>query len=194
MVSEISQYQYLDRMAKQAMYQKRRDAQFRILARRRFIANSMSKFNAAKFLMENLEGRKLLFAGSIAQAEDLCKNVYHSKSDNKALKAFQKGEINEIAMVDAGGTGFTYRAIDHLIVVQTDSDKNGRTSQKISRTLLQQKDYKAIIWLVSLTGTQDEKWVESALENFDRSKVRYERLKNFLTGEEYFKKHFINKL
>lgn len=180
MVSEISQYGYLDKTMKQAMYQKRRDLQFRIMERRRFIANSPSKFETAKFLMENLEGRKIIFAGSIEQAEKLSQHTYHSKTDNKDLRAFQKGEIEEIAMVDTGGTGFTYKAIDHLIVVQADSDKNGRTSQKISRTLLQQKDYEAMVWIVSLSHTQDEKWVKSTLERFDLKKVEYVRFKNLV--------------
>lgn len=64
-------------------------------------------------------------------------------------------------------------------MVQADSDKNGTTSQKIARTLLEQKNYKATIWVLCLVGTQDEKWIESALENFDKTKVEYIRYKNF---------------
>ena len=197
MVSEMTQYAFLDKSMKMALYQKRRDVQYRIMARRRFIANSTSKFEAAKFLMTTLEGRKMFFAGSIDQAEKLCENVYHSKTDNKDLIAFKNGDIDNIALVDTGGTGHTYKEIDHLIVIQSDSDKNGRTSQKISRTLLQQKDYKATVWLISLTQTQDEKWVKSTLENFDMSKVEYIRFKNLMNNVELpesvdldmFKKH-----
>lgn len=46
------------------------------------------------------------------------------------------------------------------------------------RTLLQQEDYQATIWIICLLGTQDEKWIESALERFDKSKVEYINYKN----------------
>lgn len=180
LTSEESQYNWLHKTAQEAIYQRRRDMQYRILARRRAVANSPAKQQAAEDLIKSISGRKLIFAGSIEQAEKLCQATYHSKTDNEDLKAFQEGEIDEIAMVDAGGTGFTYKEIDHLIVVQCDSDKNGRTSQKISRTLLRQKDYQATIWILSLIGTKDETWVANALQNFDKSKVHYIRHKNFV--------------
>ena len=184
MTSELANYEYLSKVAKQAIIQGRKDATFRILNRMRAIKNSPSKFEAAKYLVDNLEGRKLIFSASIKQAEALCNNTYHSKTDGEDLRAFQNGDIDEIAMVNAGGTGFTYKVIDHLILVQSDSDKNGLTSQKLARTLLAQKDYEATIWIVCLIHTQDEKWVESALKNFDKTKVEYIRFKNIKTNEK----------
>lgn len=182
MTSEVKQYDYLTRVMKQAIFQKRKDVQFRILNRLHAIKNSPSKLEAAKFLIEYCKGRKLIFSAGIQQAEELCDYTYHSKTSNEDLKKFQSGEIDEIAMVNAGGTGFTYVALDHFIITQIDSDKNGLTSQKISRTLLQQPDYEAVIWILCLAGTQDEKWVEAALENFDKSKVEYIRFKNMKNG------------
>lgn len=204
MTSEIKQYTYLNNIAQQAIYQKRSDMTFRILARMRAIKNSKSKTEVAKYLINKLEGRKLIFSATINQAEELCENTYHSKTDNVDLQKFLNAEIDTIAMVNAGGTGFTYKKLDHLILVQADSDKNGLTSQKISRTLLAQKDYKATIWILSLVGTQDEKWVKSTLENFDKSKVEYLRFKNLVNQEEIpletdesldmFKKHGVDKI
>jgi len=178
--TEAAQYRYLHNSAQQAIYQRRNDMTFRILARMRAIKSSQSKTDAAKYLIDNLEGRKLIFSATIKQAEELCEHRYHSKTDNEDLQAFMKGDIDQIAMVNAGGTGFTYKKLDHLILTQTDSDKNGLTSQKISRTLLDQKDYTATIWILSLVGTQDEKWVASVLENFDMDKVEFVRFKNIL--------------
>lgn len=178
--SEKANYNYIDKMAQQAIYQNRSDAGFRIMNRMRAIKNSPAKYEAAKFLVDNLKGRKLIFASTIDQAESLSEYTYHSKTDNKHLKMFQSGEIDQIAMVNAGGTGFTYREIDHLILVQADSDKNGLTSQKLARTLLEQPNYHAIMWVLSLIGTQDEKWVSSALSNFDSKKIEYVRYINLL--------------
>lgn len=178
MTSEILNYNYLSTQMKQALMQKRGDATFRVLKRMRAVYNSPSKTKVAKFLMDNLTGRKLFFCASIDQAETLCENTYHSKSDGKNLRKFIDGEVNEVAMVNAGGVGVTYKAINHLVMTQADSDKNGLTTQKICRTLLYQPEYKATIWIICLVGTQDEKWVASALENFDKSKVEYIRFKN----------------
>ena len=179
MTTEIAQYNYLDSSAKKAMFQKRKDIMFRILARMRAVYDSPTKTEAAKFFMDNLKGRKLFFCASQKQAEYISEHFYHSNTSDKDVQRFIKGEIDSIAMVNAGGIGWTYKEIDHLFMVQADSDKNGTTSQKIARTLLEQKNYKATIWLLCLVGTQDEKWIESALENFDKTKVEYIRYKNF---------------
>ena len=180
MTTEVAQYDYLDRTAKQAIYQNRADVGFRIMNRMRAIKNSPAKLDVAKWLFKNLEGRVLMFCSTIAQAEAVSEHRYHSKTDNTDLMKFKNGEIDKITMVNTGGTGHTYKAIDHLVIVQSDSDKNGLTSQKICRTLLDQKDYEATIWMVSLIGTQDNSWIQSTLSNFDRSKFEYLRFKNIL--------------
>jgi superfamily II DNA or RNA helicase len=181
LTSEVSQYEWLTRSMKQAVMQGRKDAFFKVLARMRAIKNSLSKENATIALLQTLTGRKLIFSSSINQALILSNYRYHSKTDNQDLTAFKKGEIDEIALVNAGGTGHTYKAIDHLIIVQADSDKNGLTSQKICRTLLEQKDYQAVVWIICLMGTQDEKWIASTLESFNTSKTEYVKFKNFKT-------------
>lgn len=179
MTSEEDNYKWLHSTAQKAIFQKRKDVQFRILTRMRAIYNSASKTNVAKYLIDNLKGRKMFFCASIEQAEYLCPNNFHSKTNDKDLNDFITGKIDEITMVNAGGVGTTFKEIDHLVMTQADSDKNGLTSQKIARTLLEQGSYKATIWILCLVGTQDESWVESALGNFDKSKVEYIRFKNF---------------
>jgi len=178
MTSEESNYDYVHKMTQQAIFQKRKDVTFQIMKRMRVIKGSPSKTAAAEFLMKELKGRKMFFCAGIEQAETLTPHTFHSKTNDEDLNRFMTGELDTIAMVNSGGTGFTYKAIDHLVMIQADSDKNGLTSQKICRTLLQQKDYKATIWILSLVGTQDEKWVASALERFDKTKVEYIRFQN----------------
>jgi superfamily II DNA or RNA helicase len=185
MTTEVAQYNYLDSTAKKAMFQKRKDIMFRILARMRAIYDSPTKTEVAKYFMDNLKGRKLFFCASQKQAEYVSKYFYHSKTNDNDVQRFIKGEIDDIAMVNAGGIGWTYKEIDHLFMVQADSDKNGLTSQKIARTLLDQPNYKATIWVLCLIGTQDEKWVESALENFDKTKVEYIRYKNIKENKDF---------
>lgn len=172
--SEERNYAYLTRMVKKAMRRGNpKDIMFRVLARMRAVKNSPAKHVVAHWLFNKLEGRKLFFCASIDQAEKLSSYTYHSKTDNEDLRTFLRGDVDSIAMVNAGGTGFTYRNLDHLALIQVDSDKNGLTTQKIARTLLKQKDYKATVWIVCLLGTKDVDWVQSALEGFDPDKVEY---------------------
>ena len=176
--SEYSQYLYLTKVVKRALYLNSSDKKFKILERMRFIKNSPSKLRAALHLIKELDGRKLIFCASIKQSEILNKHTYNSSTNKDDLTFFQNKDIENISMVNSGGIGATYRDIDHLILVQTDSDKNGLTSQKIARTLLVQKDYKAKIWIICLEDTQDEKWVNSTLENFNSDKIRYLKFKD----------------
>jgi len=143
-----------------------------VMARRRFVHASPSKLAVARRMLK-LEGRKVFFCADIRQAQALGVPTYHSKTDDAAYRAFQRGGIDVLAMVNSGGTGHTYEGLDHLVLVQADSDKNGLTSQKMARALLRQEGYTASIWVLCLMGTRDEEWVASALQNFDPEKIRY---------------------
>lgn len=178
LTTEEANYQYIHNQTNTAIFQKRKDMMFRILHRMRTVYNSPAKLKVAKHLISTLEGKKLVFCATIKQSEELCEHTYNSTTDDSNLLAFNEDKISTIGMVNSGGIGYTYKNIDHLILVQSDSDKNGEVCQKISRSLLQQKDYKATIWIICLMRTQDEKWVASALESFDKKRINYINFKN----------------
>jgi len=177
--TELKRYMWLDDQCRKAFRSRKQGwIQGSISKRRRFIINSPSKKNSARFLVNQLKGRKLVFCGSIELAEYLGEVAYHSDTDDTGLKKFLNKEANTLGLVNSGGTGYTYREIDHLVLVQADSDKTGLTSQKIFRTLLSQKNYKGVIWILVLEGTQDEIWVNRTLERFDKSKIQRHYFKN----------------
>ena len=124
--SEVKQYEYQTRRIDSNM------TKFGLMHRLHGIKNSPSKLGAAKYIINSLPGKKLIFTASIAQAEELCDHVYHGKTGTEDLDLFVSGKIDKIAMVNKGGTGYTYSNIDHLILTQVDSDRNGLTTQKIS--------------------------------------------------------------
>lgn len=180
--TEWARYSWLDKQARQAMYQRRTDMQVQIMKRMHFIKGSPSKEQAAQFLLSTLEGRTLVFCASIEQAERIFpESNYHSKSPNrKALDNFIAGETDRLALVNAGGVGETYTNVDHFVIIQADSDKKGLTTQKVARALLEQgEDYVASIWVFKLLGTQDDTWVTSFLSSFNQGKINYERFINF---------------
>ena len=172
MTSEENQYNYLTERLEKVK------TKYGLMHRRNVIGNSPSKLGAAKYIFNSLEGRNIVFAVSMKQAEDLCDYVYHGKTDDTDLKRFISGDVNKLAMVNKGGTGYTYTIIDNLLMTQIDSDVNGLTSQKIARTLLKQEDYEATIWITCLRKTQDEIWLASTLANFDEKKIEYINFKD----------------
>ncbi len=175
MTSEENQYKYISRKYDKNPTKKN------ALARLQFIKNSSSKLGATKYIFHSLEGRKILFASNKEQTSKVTPYIYHSETDNKYLKMFIDGKIDNIAMVNKGGVGYTYRDVDNLIISQIDSDNQGLTSQKISRTLLHQgDDYKAVIWVLILKNTQEEVWLESLLKNFNKEKINYIEFKDLV--------------
>jgi len=143
-----------------------------LIQRKNAIGNSELKTEYAIKLLKNLKGKNLIFCSTIKQAERVCKNTYHSETNDIALNKFLNDEVKEIAMVNAGGTGFTYSNLDNLILTQIDSDNNGGSTQKLCRSLLKQQNYKAKIHILCVKETKDEVWVENFLMNFESYKIK----------------------
>jgi len=185
MQTEKARYEYISRMADRLMFAGSPSAKWKILERMRLIYDSKSKEVAIKWLMENLEGRKMIFTGGIDQAERVSKYTFHSKTTLDDMHKFIEGSIDEIACVNAGGIGYTYRNVNHFIIGKADSDKKGLTTQKICRSLLEQgDDYTAQIWMVKLLDTKDVVWVDKVLKKFDSSKIIIHRFDNLKNGSE----------
>lgn len=178
MTSDFESYKYVHKKTEKAI-KSGVNKDFEIRNRMNTIFNNKTKLETSQRVIDTLFGRKLIFAPTQKLTEAYCESYYHSKSGNKHLQKFIKGETDCLSLIHKGGTGFTYKALDHLIITQADSDATGRTSQKISRTLLKQGTYKAHIWIICLMGTQDVVWVQAALKRFNKDKI------NFLTLEDY---------
>lgn len=177
--TEQSQYDYLSKMIRIKMFSGQPVPKFFYLNRMRFIYNLKSKSEFAKKFISGLKGRSLIFTGSIAQAEELCKYTYHSKKDDSDYVKFRDGKIDKLAMVNAGGVGHTYRNVDNLIIVQVNSDKKGDATQKIARSLVLQAGYIANIYILCVRGTVDEDWKDRVLEGFNPDNVKHVSYKNY---------------
>lgn len=179
MQTEQSRYDYLSKLIRVKMFSGQPVPKFMYLNRMRFIYNLKSKTEFAKKFISGLTGRTLIFAGSIAQAEELCKYTYHSKRDDEDYIKFRDEKIDTLAMVNSGGVGHTYRNVDNLVIVQVNSDKKGDATQKIARSLVLQDGYVANIYLLCVRGTVDEDWKDKVIEGFDKSKVEHVSYKNY---------------
>ena len=84
---------------------------------------------------------------------------------------FSKGTIDTLSLVNSGGIGYTYQGVDNFVILQVDSNKKGNTTQKIARSLLQQVDYSANIYLLYLQNTVDEEWKNKVISEFNSDRI-----------------------
>ena len=185
MTTESAAYAYHCKAIQQAMFDKTPSGikrhQFAILRRMQFIYKIPSKTEVIKFLLEKVipqDDRSLIFCGSIEQAEAVCPNRYHSKSGDKAYNAFKAEEINRLSCVKAINEGHNFPGVDSGIVGQLNS-KEKDLVQRIGRLIRYRPGHEAHLYIVVSESTQDEKWLENAVENLDQSKIEYVRFINF---------------
>ena len=184
MTTETSTYNFLSQTIKTLWNSTRPLDKFKhkhsLLKRMHFIHSLPSKTNAIKYLLEKVvskEDRSIIFCSTIEQAETVCENFYHSKSDNKGYKDFKEEFVNRLSCVKSLDEGHNFSNIDSIIIGQLNSTEKNLI-QRIGRGIRYRPGHLATIWIVISKGTQDEVWLESAIKNLDKSKITYFNLKD----------------
>lgn len=185
MTTEAATYAYCNRRVQQCFGdqtpQGKAKMQFAILGRMQFIYKIPSKTAVIKFLLDRVipqEDRTLIFCGNIEQAEEVCPTFYHSKSSSVAYDAFKNEEINRLSCVKAVNEGHNFPGVDSGIIGQLNS-KEKDLVQRIGRLIRFRPGHEAHLYIVVSESTQDEKWLENAIENLDQSKIEYVRINDF---------------
>lgn len=147
------------------------------LARMRIIQNSVSKMEKTReILKKHKDDRVLVFCGVTKIADQLGIPSYHSKKEEKSIfDNFVSGKGKHLAVVKIGNTGVTYKPLNRVIINYFDS--NGENlAQKINRCMAMEYDNpekKAKIYIVSSDEPVELKWLNKALEFFDKNKIKY---------------------
>nr|DAW65062.1 MAG TPA: Chromatin remodeling complex ATPase [Caudoviricetes sp.] len=150
-----------------------------LMKRKRMLAKCKTKDaevnNLIWHLHEEGKQRVVVFCPDIATANRLGRHqAYHSKSKNAdALIRFMEGSSDLLYLVNTGSVGFTLPRVQNIILYQADSDRNGYTTQKICRGLMNDET-KTNIFIMQMDGTREENWVRMTLENFGSKHVEYE--------------------
>lgn len=144
------------------------------LQRMHLIKRSIAKIEVTKKLIKRFQGeRLLLFCGLTEVADSFGVPVFHSKDKDLEIRdAFCRGEGDCLATVDMFEAGVTIKPINKAIINSFDSNAENLV-QKISRLTgfeYDNPDKKAVVYIVC-TNTIERKWLESALEFFDSSKI-----------------------
>jgi superfamily II DNA or RNA helicase len=159
------------------MMQERRDTMFLRLARMRLIQSSLAKkMLTKKIIQKHADERMIVFCGTTKVADDLGIPSYHSKSSEKKLfEEFAEGKGNHMAVVKIGNTGVTYKPLNRVVINYFDSNSEN-LAQKIQRCTAMEynnPDKKAKIYILSTNEEVELKWLQNALEFFDRSKIKF---------------------
>lgn len=185
MTTEAATYAYCNKRVQQCFGddspQGKAKMKFAILNRMQFIYKIPSKTAVIKYLLDKVipqDDRTIIFCGNIEQAEQVCPTFYHSKSSSESYDAFKAEQINRLSCVKAVNEGHNFPGVDSGIIGQLNS-KEKDLVQRIGRLIRFRPGHEAHLYIIVSEGTQDEKWLENAIENLNQSKVNYIRFDNF---------------
>jgi len=164
------------------MQSEQRDTMFLRLARMRLIQSSLAKTNLTKKLIsKHQDERMLIFCGVTKVADALGIPSYHSKSSEKKIfNDFAEGKGNHMAVVKIGNTGVTYKPLNRVVINYFDSNSEN-LAQKIQRCTAMEynnPEKNAQIYIISSNEQVELKWLQKALEFFDRNKIKFVEARN----------------
>lgn len=147
------------------------------LARMRIVQNSIAKMEKTRALLKkHKDERVLVFCGVTKIADQLGIPSYHSKKEEKEIfQDFVEGKGKHLAVVKIGNTGVTYKPLNRVIINYFDSNAEN-LAQKINRCMAMEynnPDKKAQIYIVTSDESVELKWLNKALEFFDKTKIKY---------------------
>ena len=115
-----------------------------------------------------------MFANTQDQADRLCEYSYHSNNldseDN--LRLFKEGKIDKLSCVLQLSEGVNIPNLKQGIIMHAYGNER-KSAQRIGRLLRLNPDEKAVVHILCYINTIDEKWVKSALEGLDNSKIEW---------------------
>lgn len=174
--TEKKQFGALSWVINQKMYAGE-DTMFLRLSRMRIIQGSEAKrLKTIELLEKHKDERILVFCGVTKIADNLGIPSYHNKVKEKQIfQDFVDGKGNHLAVVKIGNSGVTYRPLNKVIINYFDSNSEN-LAQKINRCMGMEydtPDKKAHIYIIATDEDVEQKWLDKALEFFDKSKIKY---------------------
>tara|TARA_B100001175_G_C19504252_1_gene639929 strand:- start:1070 stop:2173 length:1104 start_codon:yes stop_codon:yes gene_type:complete len=170
--TEYKDYEYVTGRCRDAQTQKQK--QFAAIMRMRALMEYKTKEIYTKSLLSNMNDKCIIFANTQKQADRVCKHSYHStnkKSDDN-LEMFIDGRIHQLSCVLQLSEGVTIRNLKQGIIMHAYGNEK-KTAQRIGRLLRLNPTERSTCHILCYKGTQDQKWIASALKDFDENKIKY---------------------
>ena len=169
--SEYKDYNYVTSRLADAQTQKQ--IQFARIMRMRALMDYTSKESYVKSMIKNIDSKCIVFANTQAQADRICKHSYHSKNPKSEdnLELFSDGRISKLSCVLQLSEGVSIPNLKQGVIMHAYGNEK-KTAQRIGRLLRLNPTETATCHILCYKGTQDERWVESALKSFDENKIK----------------------
>jgi superfamily II DNA or RNA helicase len=132
---------------------------------------SDTKILACQKLLKTLN-RALIFTARTEVADILGDASYHSKVKGDTLSSFIDGDIDKLAVCEMSSMGITIPNLKTGVFHQLKSSEESAI-QKVMRMCNWQDDSIATVYVFMYANTQDELWVNKAIEPFDQSKISF---------------------
>jgi superfamily II DNA or RNA helicase len=170
--SENANYWYWTKRCSEAKNGK--EAQMMRIMRMKAMMAFPSKEEYTKNLLSTMTDKTIVFANTQEQADKLCQHSYHSTniSSEYNLEDFKNGKINQLSCVLQLSEGINIPNLKSGIILHAYGNER-KASQRIGRLLRLNPDDKATIHVLCYANTIDETWVQSALEDYDQTKISY---------------------
>jgi len=133
-----------------------------------------TKEKYAKLLLNSINTKCILFANTQDQADRLCEYSYHSNNvdseDN--LRLFKEDKIDKLSCVLQLSEGVNIPNLKQGIIMHAYGNER-KSAQRIGRLLRLNPNEKAVVHILCYVNTVDEKWVKSALDGLDQTKIEW---------------------
>ncbi|MBC8396313.1 MAG: hypothetical protein H8E16_04350 [Flavobacteriales bacterium] len=151
-----------------------KDRKFLSIMRMKSMMDYKTKEKYTESLLKNMSEKCIIFANTQKQADKLCKHSYHSgnKKSDENLELFSDGRIDKLSCILQLSEGVSIPNLRQGIILHSYGNER-KSSQRIGRLLRLNPNEMATCHILCYKGTVDEKWVQSALSTFDKSKVKY---------------------
>ena len=169
--SEKKDYDYVTSRCREAQTQKQ--IQFARIMRMRALMDYTSKESYVKSMISNISTKCIVFANTQKQADRICKHSYHSQNpkSEENLELFSDGRIDKLSCVLQLSEGVTIPKLKAGIIMHAYGNER-KTAQRIGRLLRLNPTETAVCHILCYKGTQDERWVDQALNSFDSNKIQ----------------------
>ena len=139
---------------------------------------SNTKISACQKLLKQLN-RTLIFTARTEVADILGNASYHSKVKEDTLASFINGDIDKLAVCEMTSMGITIPNLKTGVFHQLKSSEESAI-QKVMRMCNWEDDSVATIYIFMYANTQDEIWVNKAIEPFDQNKIEFTNINKLL--------------
>lgn len=127
--------------------------------------------------------RKLIFTSRKEDCNLFTNNIYHSDTDDTALKAFAEGKVNDLISIKQIRTGGNFKNFDTIFSSQI-NNKKSTFMQDLGRLFRLEVDQLGTIYAFYADDTQDMIWAMNATKDIPEEKKRIYKYDATLPGGE----------